>query len=209
MEAILKRQMLLSRLFLWEISDRGETILRLPDSNLRTRASISLYNWAYIELALEKSAWNLTVLTFSINLSPLLHGPSINHSLKLQKCVVSAFYSILTFLCVENRSAQAEELEVLKSIYGEENCRISSTNQFCEVMHCEPRVSRPPPPVTFLFYLKNAIYEQSNWILHTISCLSYSISMLIALAYSCMCNAPVIWAIEFISLNPIPFVSKG
>lgn len=33
----------------------------------------------------------------------------------------------------ENRIAQAEELDVLRSIYGEENCQISSTNQFCEV----------------------------------------------------------------------------
>ncbi|KAG0559273.1 hypothetical protein M758_10G090900 [Ceratodon purpureus] len=33
----------------------------------------------------------------------------------------------------ENRIAQAEELEVLRSIYGEEDCQISSTNQFCEV----------------------------------------------------------------------------
>lgn len=32
-----------------------------------------------------------------------------------------------------NRIAQAEELEVLRSIYGEEDCWISSTNQFCEV----------------------------------------------------------------------------
>lgn len=45
----------------------------------------------------------------------------------------SQFLICFNFGCVENRIAQAEELDVLRSIYGEENCQISSTNQFCEV----------------------------------------------------------------------------